>query len=201
MGDFLKKVLPWIGAAATGNVPMLIGMAAKEVGGALGVDIEPQAAAIAKAVSGATPEQMAVLQERELTFKERMQAMGFKHVEEMARVGLEETKALIGDTQHAREKHASNRGVYWLGIAVLVTFAGVMGFSLWGAFAILTGGITIKDIGVVAAVFGFLGTVVGYVAANAQQVIAYFFGSSRGSKEKSDAMAETFKQLGGARGP
>jgi hypothetical protein len=47
----------------------------------------------------------------------------------------------------------------------------------------------------VAAVFGFLGTVVGYVAANAQQVVSYFFGSSRGSQDKSAAMAEAIKSL------
>ena len=36
----------------------------------------------------------------------------------------------------------------------------------------------------------FAGTMVGYVSAKADQVIAYFFGSSSGSREKTRAMAD-----------
>ncbi|ERL46406.1 EVE domain protein [Candidatus Micropelagos thuwalensis] len=36
----------------------------------------------------------------------------------------------------------------------------------------------------------FSGTLVGYVSAKADQVIAYFFGSSSGSREKTRAMAD-----------
>ena len=197
--DFTKlltKALPWIGAAATGNVPALVAMAAKEVSGVLGVEISPTPEAISDAVANATPEQLVALKSRELEFKERMTALGFQNEQEMAKIALDETKAFVGDTQHARESFKSDRGVYWLGIAVLITFAGVMGGSLYGAYKILTGGLHVQDVGVVAAVFGFLGTVVGYVAANAQQVVSYFFGSSRGSKDKDRDLAEAIKKFG-----
>lgn len=197
--DFTKlltKALPWIGAAATGNVPALIAMAAKEVSGVLGVEVQPTPEAISGAVANATPEQLVALRDREMSFKERMTALGFQNEQEFAKIALDETKTYVGDTQHARDRFRESRGVYWLGIAVLITFAAVMAGSLYGAFKILTGGLTIKDLGTVAAVFGFLGTVVGYVAANAQQVVSYFFGSSRGSKDKDREMAEAVKQFG-----
>lgn len=194
----LTKALPWIGAAATGGAPALAMMAAKEVGAALGADVEPTADAIGAAVANATPEQMVALRDREATFKERMQQMGFQHEEELEKIGLDETKTLVADTQDARGKFAGDGAVFWLGISVLLTFAAVMGGSMFGSYLLLSGGITVKDVGVVAAVFGFLGTVVGYVAANAQQVVSFFFGSSRGSKQKTDAMADTFKKIGEA---
>lgn len=192
----INKVLPWIGAAATGNVPALITMAAKEVGDVLGTSVQATPDAIGAAVANATPEQIVALRDREATFKERMQAMGFQNEQELARLGLEEVKAYVGDTANARTTNAGDRGVFWLGIAVLVIFALTMGASLYGSFLILTGGITIKDVAVVAAVSGFVGSIVGYVAANAQQVIAYFFGSSKGSQDKTNAMADAVKGLG-----
>lgn len=197
--DFTKlltKALPFIGAAATGNVPALIAMAAKEVGEVLGTSVEPTAEAIGSAVANATPEQLVALRDREMSFKERMTAMGFQNEQELAKITLDETKTFVVDTQHSRQTFAADRGVYWLGIAVLMTFALVMSLSLYGAYNILTGGLHVQDVGVVAAVFGFLGTVVGYVAANAQQVVSYFFGSSRGSKEKTDRMADAIQRLG-----
>lgn len=195
-GNLLTKVLPWIDAAATGNVPALITMAAKEVSDVLGIEVKPDAASIATAVANATPEQILALKDRELTFQERMQAMGFQHVEELAKIGLQETQTFVADTADARAKHAGDRSVFWLGIAVLITFAVTMGAALYGSYRILTGGITIKDVATVAAVSGFVGSIVGYVAANAQQVIGYFFGSSKGSNDKGNAMADAFKGLG-----
>jgi len=35
----------------------------------------------------------------------------------------------------------------------------------------------------------FAGTLIGYLAANAQQVISYYFGSSAGSDRKTELMA------------
>lgn len=194
--NLLTKVLPWIGAAATGNVPALITMAAKEVSDVLGVEVKPEAGAIAAAVANATPDQVIAMRDRDATFQERMQAMGFNHVEELAKIGLQEVQTYVQDTADARAKNAANDKVFYLGVAVLATFGIVMCVCLYGAYRIMTGGITIKDVAVVAAVSGFVGTIVGYVAANAQQVIAYFFGSSKGSHDKTTAMADAFKGLG-----
>jgi hypothetical protein len=194
----LKKALPWIGAAATGNVPALVMMAAKEVSDVLGVEVPPEPQAIATAVANATPEQLAAMRDREFTFQERMQALGFQHEHEMAAVELETDKAYLSDIADARQQHSNDKRVFWLGVAVLLTFLIDMGATFALVSGILTGGIKIEDVGIVAAVFGLLGTLNGYVAANAQQVIGYFFGSSRGSTEKTTAMSKAITQLGDA---
>lgn len=196
--EFLKKALPWIGAAATGNVPALIGLAAKAVGDVIGQDVSPTAEAIATAVSGATPDQIAQMKEKDNEFKLKMQALGFQHVEEMTRLGIEETKTFVEDAQNARDKFSANQSVFKLGVVILVAFAVSVGLSMWGAYLLLSGGIEIKDVGIVAAVFSFLGTIVGYMAANAQQVVGFFFGSSKGSNDKQEALSASIMHLGAA---
>lgn len=131
--------------------------------------------------AGLSPEQIQLLKAADVRLRE---------------LDLDEIRASIADTSHARDTHKGDRGVFWLGISVLATFAAVMTAVMYGSYQLLTGGINVKDMAIVAVVFGFLGTVVGYAAANAQQVIAYFFGSSRGSKEKTDAMAAAVAKLG-----
>lgn len=199
MDNFLTKVLPWIGAAATGGVPALAMLAAKAVSAAVGVDVPSDAASIANAVANATPEQMVELQKANEEFKLKGQSMGFQHAEEMAKLGLQEATLFVSDTQDARAKYAQNRAVFWLGVMILLTFASIVGLSMWGCYLLLSGGVTIKDVGIVAAVFGFLGTVVGYTAANAQQVVGFFYGSSKGSGDKTDAMVAAFQKIGTAK--
>lgn len=194
--DFLKSVLPWLGTAATGGVPALIGMAAKTIGDAIGEKIDPTPEAIEQAVRGATPEQMLALQESDRNFKLQMQAAGFKDKKDMAVIELKREAQYIDDTKDARKTFSANDSVMRLGIAVLVGFGVVMSISVYGAYELVTGGMTTKDPGVVAAVFTFVGTIVGYVAALAQQVVGYFFGSSAGSKENRQALADAVSALG-----
>ena len=115
---------------------------------------------------------------------------------EMRKLGIEETKVFVDDTQDARDKFSQNDRVFYLGVVVLVAFASLSAFSLVGCYQLLTKGLNGVDAGTVAAVATFVGTVIGYMAANAQQVISFFFGSSQGSKDKSDAMAQAVKGLG-----
>ncbi len=196
--DLLIKALPWIGAAATGNVPGLIALAAQTVGEALGTKVDAHPEAIAAAVAGATPDQMVELKKTELDFQARMQEAGYKEAEDLRHTELETSKLFVQDTSDARHVWQQDRGVFWLGISVLATFAVVMGLSVFGAFRLLVDDdLKMVDPGIVAAVFGFLGTAIGYVAANAQQVISFFFGSSRGSQENHRAMADVVRSLGG----
>lgn len=135
---------------------------------------------IEQALLTATPDKLLELKKADQEFAAQMKAMD-----------IDLDKAFIADTADARHVFNSNGSVFWLGVAILLTFAGIMGAVLWGSFAIMTGGITINDVAIVATVAGMIGTVVGYVAANAQQVVSYFFGSSRGSAEKTTAMADS----------
>lgn len=109
------------------------------------------------------------------------------------RIETDLEKAYVSDTADARKYKDDN--VFTLGVTILLVFAVVMSLSVYGCFQILTGGIELKDASTVGIVAGFLGTVIGYVAANAQQVVSYFFGSSAGSAKKTTEMAESFKAV------
>lgn len=154
--------------------------------------------ALAQAIGSGSGEPAAILAHlgRDADAIEKARQFELTHKEILLRIGLEETKVYAEDTQDARAKHAQNKSVFWMGVAILLSFVSIAGLSMLGSYLILSGGIIIKDVGIVAAVFGFLGTVVGYMAANAQQVVGYFYGSSKGSSEKTDAMAKSFQQIG-----
>lgn len=199
ISDFLgyaQKAVPWITAAATSNIPALIGLAADAVSKATGKEVEATQEAVAAAVTQASPEDVLKIKAAEIDFKIKMEEMGFKHTEEMARLNVQETEIYATDTADARLRHASDQRVFWLGVVILVIFAAVVGLSMTGSYLVLKGGITLADVGVVAAVFGFLGSLVGYTAANAQQVVAYFFGSSRGSANKDSTLQDAVTKLG-----
>lgn len=197
--NLLTKVLPWIGAAATGNVPALITMAAKEVGAAMGVDVAATPEAIGQAVANATPEQIMAMKDRELAFQERMQAMGFAQAKDMATLALEETKTFVADTANAREKFGGDDKVFALGIVILITFAVMVGCVMVVLYMMVSGKVS-ADPSTVALVAGLIGTLTGYFASNAQQVVGYYFGSSKGSQTSGlavrDALTETLSQLG-----
>jgi hypothetical protein len=70
-----------------------------------------------------------------------------------------------------------------------------MGMVLYGCWLILQGGITIKDVAAVAAISGLVGSIVGYVAANAQTVINYIYGGSLGTQKHADSLESSVKDL------
>jgi len=102
------------------------------------------------------------------------------------------------DTQDARKTFGQQQAIFWLGISVLCIFAVTMVAVLFACYQLLEGGISIKDVSVVAAIAGMVGSVVGYVAANAQQVVGYFFGSSAGSQQKTDALGNAVTNIVGS---
>lgn len=181
------KLLPFVGA-----VPEVL----RAFGGAKAAEAADKVVGVAKAITGEASPEAAVAKimndpALQLEFQKALRAERV----EFARLALEETKAYLADTQDARRAHGEKRGVYWLGIVILLTFAFTMGFAMYGCYTILTGGLKVTDVGLVAAVFGLLGTVIGYIAANAQQVVNYFFGSSKGSSDKTDRMAAAMSAM------
>ena len=194
--EIISKALPWITAAASGNVPGLVVLAAKTVGEVLGKDIAPNAEDIAAAIQGATPEQMSALRDREYTFRERMQEMGYKHVEELGRQDIQRETIFVTDTADARKVHGGNESVFWLAVAILGCFAVCVLVVMVGCFMLLTKSGTFADVdpAAVGMVSGLIGTIIGYAAANAQQVVSYFFGSSQGSKSSGDALRQSFSE-------
>lgn len=111
---------------------------------------------------------------------------------ELERLGLQRETLYASDMQDARRYRDDS--VFHLGIFVLLSFVLVMGISLWGVFTIVTGKV-IADANVFAAVIGLVGAIIGYFAANAQQVVGYFFGSSAGSTRSGDRLSDAIKSF------
>jgi len=149
-----------------------------------GSDLD-EVAEITLAIKNATPEQLLALKKADNDY-----AIQIKELD----VRLDE--AYISDTQDARHVHSGDQRVFWLGVCVLITFAAVIAGVLYSAHQILLAGLKVADPSTVAVVFTLIGTLVGYVAANAQQVIGYFFGSSKGSSDKTNAMAKAVEEIG-----
>ena len=66
--------------------------------------------------------------------------------------------------------------------------------SLYGLYKIVSGTVSV-DANLLAAVIGLVGAIIGYFAANAQQVVSYFFGSSAGSAQKSDNISDAINSF------
>lgn len=176
-------IAPTLGLALGG--PMA-GAAVKLIAGAVLGDENAQEHQVAEAVmQGMSPEAVVALRRADNEFKVRMKELDI----DLAKLNADVEKSYLADVQDARKAHGGNTAVFWLGVTILITFASVMIAVLWGGFTLMTGDATIKDEGAKALVMGLVGTVLGYVSANAQQVVGYFFGSSKGSADKTNALA------------
>ena len=188
--EIIKTIAPIAGTLIGGP---LAGVAIKALGDAIGMEA-PTQERIVEAIKGGslTPDQMVAIRQADAALKVKLRELDLDE----KKIEQQSEKMYVDDTQNARKVHAGDRGVFWLGVAVLVTMALDTGSTFWLVYAILTEGLKIKDVGIVAAVFGILGTLNGYIAANAQQVLSYYFGSSRGSMDKSRDMADAIRKLG-----
>ena len=180
-------------------IPLAISLAAEYVpeiikyfGGSKSADVAGKVLDIAKQVTGLEPDDAAKAIALDPNLALQFKQAVLSNELEIRRLAFEETKLFVSDVQDAR-KYRDDK-VFWLGIAVLLVFAIVIGFVLYGGFEILRGGVSVEA-GMFAAITGFVGTLVGYVAANAQSVTSYYFGSSSGSKDKTDALADSIKSF------
>ncbi len=166
---FIKKAFPFISAAAAFGGPLGT-LAANAVGKAVGVsNLDSSPAGLAAAIAGATPEQMLQLKQAEAQTQAQLQQMGFTHVEELERLAVE-------DRDSARNMQVATRSRTAPALAWII----VLSFLL----VVLC---VLRGWGRVEAAFA--GTLVGYLAANCNQVVSYYFGSSSGSDRKTELMA------------
>jgi hypothetical protein len=84
---------------------------------------------------------------------------------------LEEFKVTLADIQSARAREVSTKD----------SVNKVLAYTIVGAFIALVGATLLGYAKVESALAG---TLVGYLSAKAEQVLAYYFGSSKGSHEK-----------------
>ena len=145
-------------------------------------------------IGGMTPDIIAAVRAADQKHAEIMGQQGI----DLAKMNLDfesaQTKVVIEDRIDARKSNAGRKEVWDIAVVILTTFAVMMGLVLYGCWMILQGGISIKDVSVVAAISGLVGSVVGYVAANAQTVVNFIYGGSLGSEKKTDALAASVQQ-------
>lgn len=174
MADFKRivdTVAPWIGAAAAGGVPGFVAMAAGRVSDALGFDVGPSADAIAKAITGATPEQMLAIKQADADFAVTMQKLGFENTQALESIAA-------GDRDSARKRQAAMRDYTpsIIGYLIIIAFAFVMYMFLS------------QQLPEQGSYRDSILIMIGTLAAAFTQVTNYFLGSSAGSAVKTDLM-------------
>ncbi len=169
--EFLKTVLPWIGAAATGNMPMLVTMAAGELSSALGVNVKPTADAITKAFAGATPEQLQAAKLADQDFALKMQALGFDQIKDLEALAM----ANIAGARDMAAKTGDITTPRYLAAFAVICFVGLVVGVLQG----IEPADGMKDTFLI---------LVGAAIAVFKDIYGFYFGSSSGSRENQEAL-------------
>jgi nitrate reductase NapE component len=159
--SLVGTVAPTIATALGGP---LAGLGVRALSHALLGKNDADEAEIAAALQGATPETLLALKAADQEFAVRMKELD-----------IDVYRIDAGDRDSARKREAVVGGaiVPTLAVAVIGGFFAMM-------FAVL--------FGYAVAESTLAGTLIGYASAKAEQVIAYYFGSSAGSKQKTEAM-------------
>jgi hypothetical protein len=158
----LGALAPLLGTALGGP---LGGVAASAIAAALGAK-DTDDATLAAAVKGATPDQLLALKNADNQFKL-----------DMAKLGLRPEELEVQDRISARGAYSATKDLMVPGLALLVV----------GTFCAVTVMVLLGYLKIEAVIAG---TLIGYLSAKAEQVLAFYFGSSRGSKDKDAALAD-----------
>ena len=156
-GQVLAKVAPMLATAFGGP---LAGAATGAIISALGLAPDASKEAVAAAIASATPDQLLALKKADQDFTI---AMGRLNLDAAALEGKDR------DSARQRETVVRDWMPRALGLGVVAAFIGVVAFVIGGY----------SHVDTVLA-----GTLIGYLSAKAEQVIAYYFGSSAGSQAK-----------------
>lgn len=164
MNDFLRTMVPLLGTALGGP---LGGAAAAFIADKLGIESKTVEAVTEVLNSGKmTPDQISAIKLAEMDFKKFLESNKIK-MEEIA----------AADRNSARNRE----------VQVKDNTNKILAFTVVGAFIAMVGA-TLMGFAKVESVLA--GTLVGYLSAKAEQVLAYYFGSSAGSKDKTALLAK-----------
>lgn len=168
--DLLKIVGAVAPTLATAIGGPLGGMAMKVVAEVLGLPADSSEKDVSKAMAAATPDQLLALKQADQDFAVRMRELD---------IDLE--KIAASDRDSARRREAQVRD--WM--PRVLAFVVVAGFMAT-VFLVLLGYVDgMKDPLMATTV----GTLIGFVSAKCEQVVAYYFGSSSSSQQKTQLLA------------
>lgn len=164
VGPLLGQVAPTIATALGGP---LAGLAAKTLSNVLLGKEDASEAEIAKALQSASPDQLAAIKKIDADFKTRMAEL---------EIDLERIVAADRDSARKREVALGDHTPKILAAAITIGFFGIL-------FWMFVYGVPKNGNEALLLMLGALQTAF-------TGVIAYYFGSSAGSKAKTDAMAK-----------
>lgn len=163
----IGSVAPWLGAALGGP---LGAAAVGSIADAMGLSDRTEAS-IKAALSGVTPEQMLAIKQADQTFAARMQELGYANEQKIAELAMQDR-----DSARKREMTVQDWTPRILAYLLVGSFISVI-------FGVLGGWSKVDSV--------LAGTLIGYLSAKAEQVVAYYFGSTSGSAEKSRLLAQS----------
>lgn len=184
--NFLKKIAPFISAGLSLGGP-LGAMAGNALTTALGAQPGTSAKALLASLTTTppTPEQIAAIQSSEQSFKLQMATLQINSIEELEKMADEDTASARQRESDLAKAGAKDNTPKWL--AAIVTFGALLIAAL-----VFSGhaNSVLKD----SASAALAGTIVGYIFKDYGQVLGYYFGSSKGSEDKSATIAEIAKE-------
>lgn len=168
IGGLLAQVAPTVATALGGP---LAGLAVKTLSEALFGHQDASESDVSAALMNATPEQLQKLKETDATFKLKMKELD---------IDLE--KIAAGDRDSARNMQIRTNDWIPRAMAIMVTF-GFFGILAW----LLVRGVPPSGSETLIYMLGALGTAW-------TGIVQFYFGSSAGSKAKTDALAQGEKK-------
>ena len=170
---FLASVLAMTGVGAPAAAA--VEAAGKIAARALGTDESPEAV---DAALRSDPEALAKVRQAELDNAFHLQQLANDARSADLNAQVATLQAQLADVKSARDREASVRD----------STNRVLAYSVIGAFIAMVGATLLGA----AQVDGALaGTLVGYLSAKAEQVLAYYFGSTAGSARKTELLAQS----------
>jgi hypothetical protein len=161
--EWLKTLAPTLATALGGP---LAGLAVQAIGSALGMSEATQEKITEVLQSGQlTGEQIAAIKIAEMQLKTQEQELGFKFAD------LE-----VKDRDSARQREVQTKD----------NTNKILAFVIIGAFIAMVGATLM---GWTKAESVLAGTLIGYLSAKAEQVLSYYFGSTKGSADKTQLLA------------
>jgi len=165
--QIVGTVAPWIGTALGGP---LGGMAVGAIADALGLSDKTEDA-LKQAISGATPEQMLALKKADQDFAVRMQELGFQNTQALEKIAADDR-----DSARKREMTVMDWTPRILACAITLGFFSVLA-------TMMRNELPKEGRDALLIMLGALGT-------SWTSVIAYYFGSTAGSRAKTDLIAK-----------
>lgn len=170
--NLVRTVAPSIASAVGGP---LAGMAVRTISEVLLGKPDGTEAELEEAAAKATPEQLLALKKAEQEFTVRMRELDI----DLERIGN-------SDRDSARNREVQTKD--WMPRVLALVVVG--GFMLT-VFLVLMGYVEGTKDPLMATT---VGTLIGFVSAKCEQVVAYYFGSSAGSKAKDEAMSHMVRK-------